>query len=935
MKKVYLFILFTFLSTCNLYAQISVPDYSFTGKEITGFKVQPSYTSVNFNFKLPSKMDVYIQEIKSEFTVSDKQDYSAKEPSMIYSNQVGTSLSSIFVGAKAYRNNIVKMFLQDKFIDVVASYEKYKEKLENTDFFNETTLLYGLSLYKTGSHIQSYNVLKSLAVSDNPYTEIAQDTLFHKLYELNKTDLLEELANEVKSYSAFSLAIWLRYLNDNNKYEEIIKHLDNNADFEKTYPEFINLRVSSLYFLNNYQLVASFEPMMKDKPTYYLTIDSMIMIGKVDEAIKILSSLEDSEIKKILLTKADIAKNDFKSASDKLKFINNDKELLALLFYTVTNKFDKITPDFLLNFHFKSKQNNDYINFYRGLKYLSDKKYVDALKSFSLVIFNKSMVVDSYFYQGMASIYIDTSRAAWNYRKYIDNGTDSEKIMLSKFMLAQINYLNNNLDDALMLIDDCNQEYCYRLKGDIYIAKGMDKEALDVTGNLKDDRARLIKANAYYNSSEYSKALGELVKIKNKSPDSEYLLMMSLFKNKRYDDAIKILEKNKKDPRIFGAGIDQLILAGYTKKALAYIDTMKDLPPDYQVERAKLLQAEKKYKEAEKVYNNLLKNNEKIYESMSGLFQISQINGNTKDFIAKSADFIEKSKDFENKDLLLSQFATYAMDLKEPNLAIRYVNYFIDNYKKSPYLSDVYMTRARLFKFTQRYENCVSDADSIISLGKDNGEAMFIKAECLEYINKNKAVEIYKTMAVDNGRFNQPALGRLIILSDNPDEILSSAIKMKDISPDIYKKGIIRFLEIIDTPSFETHKQSIFELTHSGYSDISSVALWRIGMYYAEKKDYEKSAQSFLKGYYLFPKEEYAVKNLKGARWTYETRKMKLQKDNINKLLDTYNIKNSESKDKKENSSKSINKENNKKSINKDKKSKDNNKKAVKKDNKK
>ena len=184
----------------------------------------------------------------------------------------------------------------------------------------------------------------------------------------------------------------------------------------------------------------------------------MIMIGKVDEAIKILSSLEDSEIKKILLTKADIAKNDFKSASDKLKFINNYKELLALLFYTVTNKFDKITPDFLLNFHFKSKQNNDYINFYRGLKYLSDKKYVDALKSFSLVIFNKSMVVDSYFYQGMASIYIDTSRAAWNYRKYVDNGTDSEKIMLSKFMLAQINYLNNNLDDALMLIDDCNQE---------------------------------------------------------------------------------------------------------------------------------------------------------------------------------------------------------------------------------------------------------------------------------------------------------------------------------------------------------------------------------------------------------------------------------------------------------------------------------------------
>lgn len=908
MKKIYFILLFIFLFSCNLYAQISVPDYSFTGKEITGFKVQPSYTSVNFNFKLPSKMDVYIQERKAEFVASEKQDYSAKEPGMMYSSSVGTSLSSLFVGEKAYRNNIVKLFLQNNYIEVIASYDKYEDKLKDTEFYHETSLLYGLSLYNTGSHRKSYEILKELAVSNNIFSEIAQDSIFQKLYELNRGDLLNDIANNIQNFSPYSLAIWLKYLNNNNEYSKIIEVLDKNKSFEEMYPEFTNLRVSSLYFLNNYEKVASFEPKMKGKVSHFLTIDALIMIGKSDTAIKILSSLEESEIKNVLLAKADISKNNFKSAAEKLKFINNDKEMLALLFYTVTNKFDKISPEFLSSFYFKSKQNNDYINFYRGLKYLSLKEYLKSLQSFSLVIFNKSLVTDSYFYQGMASIYIDTSRAGWNFRKYIDSGTDSEKVMLSKFMLAQIQFLSNNYDNALMLIDDCKKDYCNRLKGDIYLAKGMDNEALNITNSLKDDRARLIKANAYYNSSEYRKALGELVKIKNKSQDSEYLLMMSLFKNKRYDDAIVILEKNKKDPRIFGAGIDQLILAGYSKKALSYIDTMKDLPPDYQVERAKLLQAEKKYKEAEKVYNNLLKNNEKIYESMSGLFQINQIRGKTKDFIEKSADYIEKTDKFENKDLLLSQFATYAMDLKEPNLAIRYVNYFVDNYQESPYLADVYMTRARLFKFTERYKNCISDADSVLEIKSDNGEALFIKAECMEYVNKNKAIELYKSMSVDNGRFNQPASGRLILLSDNPEEVLAASIKMKSVSPDIYKQGLIKFLEVVDTKSFEAHKESVYNLANEGSNDVRSIAWWRIGMVFAEKKDYDESARSFMKGYYLFPKEQYAIKNLKGARWTYNERKMTPQINAINKIIETYEV-----DDKKDNTKKSSNKNKKKK----------------------
>ncbi|MBQ3033390.1 MAG: hypothetical protein IJD28_03340, partial [Deferribacterales bacterium] len=110
--------------------QISVPDYSFTGREITGFTVSPGYTLVNFDFKPPSKMDMYIQNRESEFTSSEKQDYSAEEPGMMYSGSVSTSLSSVFVGEKAYRNNIVKTFLRKEYIDVIEAYEKYAEKLK-------------------------------------------------------------------------------------------------------------------------------------------------------------------------------------------------------------------------------------------------------------------------------------------------------------------------------------------------------------------------------------------------------------------------------------------------------------------------------------------------------------------------------------------------------------------------------------------------------------------------------------------------------------------------------------------------------------------------------------------------------------------------------------------------------------------------------------
>ncbi len=104
------FILFNIIIT-SVYGQITVPNYSFTGQEISNFKVRPSYTVIQFNFSMPSQMDLYIKVRKQELAGGDKRDYMSDEPGFIYKDPNSASFTSLFVGAKALRNNVVKSFL--------------------------------------------------------------------------------------------------------------------------------------------------------------------------------------------------------------------------------------------------------------------------------------------------------------------------------------------------------------------------------------------------------------------------------------------------------------------------------------------------------------------------------------------------------------------------------------------------------------------------------------------------------------------------------------------------------------------------------------------------------------------------------------------------------------------------------------------------------
>ena len=170
--------LFLLVFAVSSFAQVTVPNYAFTGQEITNFKVRPSYTAIQFNFSMPSQMDIYLQKRKEELSSGDKRDYMSDEPGFIYKDPNSARFTSLFVGAKALRNNVVKSFLNKSYIDTVNSYLRFESKLQKSEYAVETRFLYGLSLFYTGSQKEAVDVLLEVLKTEGEYSILAQDALF-------------------------------------------------------------------------------------------------------------------------------------------------------------------------------------------------------------------------------------------------------------------------------------------------------------------------------------------------------------------------------------------------------------------------------------------------------------------------------------------------------------------------------------------------------------------------------------------------------------------------------------------------------------------------------------------------------------------------------------------------------------------------------------
>lgn len=888
------------LTVMTVYAEITIPNYSFTGQEITDFRVRPSYTAVEFNFSMPSQMDIYLKVRMQELSGGDKRSYSSDEPGHLYRDPNSAGFTSMFVGTKALRNNVVKSFLNRKYIDVISSYERFQRKLLRSEYDSETRFLYGMSLFYTGNQQEAVEVLLSILEINDEYSMLAQDALFLIASELKRYNIMEDAVARNIDFTDYSLAKWVEYLYSKERYDDILLALDNNPAMESAYPVYKNIRIICYYFLKQYRQVERYAGFMQDSSVIPVLADSYIMLGKTNKALEYIKRLPKDDVYYLLYAKLDVAENRLYAAKENIVKIQSDNEKLALLFYSVGDKFKYLTPDFLQTFRFKERALNDYAYFYTGIKYFEKKDYANSMLFFSLIGFSKSLLNASYFYQGMASLYVDLNRAEYNFQRSISSGLDNEKLGLAQFMLAQIYFLKERYDDALMLIDDCDSSYCHALKGDIYLALNDEEKAMALVKDKTDDRSRLVKANIYYNNKEYRLAVNELVKIQKQSSDSKLLLMMCYFKQKRPLDAERIMRANKRDIHIFSNGIQQLILSGQGKKALDYMEGLKNLTPEFKLERAKLLTAYNRLKDAKKDYNELIVSGDYIYEAITGLFEIAKKEKKGKDFVEDKLKFIEKSADFDNKDLIISEFASYAFEMKATNTSIGYVNYFIDNYPQSQYYPDVVETRAKLFKYTGRYDNCIADADKIIAKGGNAAEdALFMKAECLEYIDKNKAMNVYKELAEKSQRFSKPAYSRVAGMSNQAEDVFWAAEQLKTSSPKVWENGIVRFMDLSDQREFEQHRDYILELSKTSTPAVRSASLWRIGKDQFESGRTADASITFMKGYYLFPEEKFALENLIGAKASYTKRKKDKEVAIIDKMLKKYNKNNKKSNTKK------------------------------------
>jgi hypothetical protein len=151
MKK-FLVLLFTVFIFSSAYAEVEVPGFAFTGKEISDFSIRPSFKNISVSFDVKSDFDTYLRQESFRLETGEKEGYQSDDPGSAYSGGLGTSISSVFVGDKAYRNNIVKAYLDKRYLDVVGSYEKYYDKkIKGTSFEEEVRLVYAFAMLETGS----------------------------------------------------------------------------------------------------------------------------------------------------------------------------------------------------------------------------------------------------------------------------------------------------------------------------------------------------------------------------------------------------------------------------------------------------------------------------------------------------------------------------------------------------------------------------------------------------------------------------------------------------------------------------------------------------------------------------------------------------------------------------------------------------------------
>lgn len=870
------FFLFIISLTSFAFA-IEIPEVSFYGEEISSYYVGPSFATVDISYDNKTSYETYLEKITIESENIKQSEYESKKPGFMYSGRFLTGFASIFVGDKAFRNYIVKKFLNKDYYAVITGYNDYEKKLEDSTYIDEVKLLYSLSLKMTGNISKALDNLTEMSKKENEFATYAQDNLFKYLYEIRDYEKILKLKEDVKRFSPYSLYITLKILLEKNMFRQIIDLLNANNVNDKVFEQFA---LVAYYYEGEYANVLQYKN-SATKDTIFFVIDAALNINELDYAKNLLNTLTDNEMINYFNGRFAILDNDVTALEKCTNALSKDKNKLNLMFLYLQKYFPDIDLAFLDAINFNDMSYKDYVYFYSALYSLKQKDNLTAASFLQRITFNPELMREANFYLGTAYINLDKGRAEHFLTKYINDGSNKKKIDTARYFLGNLYLVEGNTNNALVITSSCDEMYCIDLKARILINRGDFDRAIELANSLDDARKYYYYGVNYYNKKEFERALEFLQKIEKPDIEASKLLMLTFFKLNRIDDALSILKKYKELPDFKKEAVDYLFLSGEYERVLNL--TVDEKSPYLLLIRAKSLYSLKKYKEAMSAFENLLKFKDYLYDSVLSLISIYDKLYKGDVYVDKSLALIGKYN-FEKKDTLLVKLINQAVE-DNVNMAIGLINYFLDQFKNSIYLDDIYLARARVFHNIKKDDQCITDTNYLLKKKPENVEALYIQAICYESIDKKMAGKIYAKLIANESAYTEVSLKKIIDLSSDKNALLKAAKYFENVDEALYVKAMVKYLDLEDINKLSMYRDFINKLKSYKNPKIISTGYYLYGKLLEGEKQYGKAADNYMKSYYIYEKSEYAMNSLKRAYEIYKKINDEVSANKVKKLL--------------------------------------------------
>lgn len=883
MRKMGFLVFFVFfICIGSLHAEVKVPDFSFFGKEISSFKIKPTFTNIDVNFSSSRSFNTYIEGLKIEAQYFDKKEYSTKKPGSIYGGSFGTGLSAVFVGNKAYRNYLAKQFLDGNYLGVVNAYPDYKNKFTGGKFENEAAFLYASSLMETGGTLKAIDIFKDLVSGEDQFAFYAQDKLFGYFSEVGRSDDITRLGGSLDKLSPYSAYIYLDVLYKKSQYSEMLNFLSNYPEYPKDYQVIKDYKVGAEYFAGKLNKVAEYEP-FSETSAHFIT-DALLKSGYYEKASSLIDNMSDNDSYKYYFNfKFYILNNNYEKAEKNYEKIENENDKLSLLFFYLSESFPGINNNVLNIFSFDDPVSRDYLSYYKGLYFLRQNDYEKAVKFFEQVVFQQNLLINSYFYKGICYAGTNESRSKHFFIRYLNKGSDEEKKNIARFMLGQFYYMEKQYEQTLMLIESCSSDFCKELKAQVYLAKSDFQGTLNALDNVSSDKAQYLKAAALFNMKNYQAALQVLENVGNGYQGKDLLRMLVYYKLGAIDKGLEIYNEHKNEEDFVSRTVRQLYLANQYQTVIDILNNMSELTPEYKLIMAKSFYSTKKFQQAEDIFYDFIRQKKYLYDSISGLISIQSSRETKKSFLENGFNWLN-DMDFERENIIALDFARLAFNSGDTGIGIKYLNYFFNNYPDASNIKDAYIIRADFFYSKGKFRECAMDMNSAIERFGQNGELMLQKAKCLEKTALSDALDIYRNLK-SNEQFEKVAKTKIMEHSSNPAEVEKIALEFKGEQYNLYLKGIQRALALTSLSDLVKKEDYAYELVDSGIREYAPAGAYFVGAVEYARGNYEKAASGLMKVYYLYTDSKYGLKSLQLAKKAFLKANDSKNADKVQKII--------------------------------------------------